>query len=197
MGPWILAAILFLISLFFAWGAFTNWNKAAVVYQNGMAYRDRQKIHTWRWTDFQSMTSAVTKHYTNGIYTGTTHIYTLFNKDGEKILLKDTISNVEELATRISKKIFPLLYEEYAQIYNLGQDCDFGPVKLNKANGIQIGKKQYTWGEIEQVAIQKGVLSIKKKGGGWFTGASASASNIPNLEVMLSIIDQVVGLQTS
>jgi len=196
VGPWILAGILFLIALVLSWSVFNNWKKAAVVYQNGLAYRDRKGIRSWRWDEINSLTSAVTKHYTNGIYTGTTHIYTLIKNDDEKVVINDAIGDVEELAANISKHIFPLLYEEYAQAYNQGEVCLFGPVKLSKVEGIQIGKKAYPWNEVERVAIQKGVLSVKKKGGGWFSGASATAASIPNLQVMLSIIDQVVGLKT-
>ena len=196
-GPWILAAVLFVIALLLSWNVFSNWKKAAVVYQDGFAYRDRKGLRTWRWNEFLSLTSAVTKHYTNGIYTGTTHVYTFLKKDGEKFAINDTIDNVEELADRIRKNIFPLIYEECAAAYNQDRACVFGPVKLSKTNGIQIGKKIYPWDEVEQVAIQKGTLSVKKKGGGWFSGATATASSIPNLEVLLMIIDQVVGLKTS
>lgn len=196
-GPWILAGVLFLIGLVVSWSTFRNWKKSAVVYQNGMAYRDRKGLRTWGWDEFSSMTSAVTKHYTNGIYTGTTHVYKLMKRDGEKLVLNDTIAKVEDLATEIRQNIFPLLYDNYAQAYNEGKNCAFGPVKLSKNDGIQVGKKVYPWEDVEQVAIQKGKLSVKKKGGGWLSGASATAAAIPNLEVMLSIIDQVVGLETS
>ncbi len=196
-GPWILAGVLFFIGLVIAWNAYSNWRKAAVVYQNGLAYRDRKNIFTWRWDEFGSMTAAVTKHYTNGIYTGTTHIYTLVKRDGEKFVINDTIANVENLAADIRQSIFPLLYDIYAQAYNEGKNCTFGPVKLNKSAGIQVGKKVFPWDEVEQVAIQQGKLSVKKYGGGWLSGASTNAASIPNLEVMLSIVDQVVGLETN
>jgi hypothetical protein len=194
--PWILAGILFMIALGLSWSVLNNWKKTAVVYQNGLAYRDRKGMRAWRWEEFGSMTSAVTKHYTNGIYTGTTHNYTLIKRDGESFTLNDTITDVENLAGEIREHIFPLLYDLYAQAYNQGQTITFGPVKLSKTEGIRIGKKDYPWDEIEQVAIQRGTLSVKKKGGRWFSGANASASSIPNLEVLLSIIDQIKGLAT-
>jgi hypothetical protein len=194
--PWIVAGVLFFVALMLAWSVFNNWKKAAVVYQNGLAYRDRKGMRAWRWDEFGSMTSAVTKHYTNGIYTGTTHTYTLTKRNGESFKLNDTITEVEKLANEIRQHIFPLLYDLYAQAYNQGQALIFGPVKLSKAEGIRIGKKVYAWNEIEQVAIQKGILSVKKKGGRWFSGANAAAASIPNLEVLLSIIDQVKGLKT-
>jgi len=196
-GPWILAGVLFFVGLIIAWHVYSNWKKAAVVYQNGVAYRDRKGLRAWRWDEIGSLTSAVTKNYTNGIYTGTTHFYTLVKRDGEKFVLNDTIADVEDLAAKIRQNIFPLLYDIYAQAYNEGKNCTFGPVKLNKAAGIQVGKKVYSWEDIEQVAIKKGTLSVKKKDGGWFSGASATAAKIPNLEVMLAIIDQVKGLETA
>jgi len=193
---WIVAGVLFLIALGLAWSVYNNWKIAAVIYQNGLAYRDRKGMRAWRWDEFGSLTSAVTKHYTNGIYTGTTHVYTVIKRDGETFKLNDTIKDVENLAGEIRTNIFPLLYDVYAQAYNQGQTCTFGPVKLSKDGGIQIGKKVYPWDEIEQVGIQKGILSVKKKGGRWFSGANAAAASIPNLEVMLSIVDQVKGLTT-
>jgi hypothetical protein len=39
-------------------------------------------------------------------------------------------------------------------------------------------------------------LRVSKKERDRFSGASAPASNIPNLNVLLNIIHQVVGLQT-
>lgn len=196
IGPLLVALVLGAIALMLAWSAFNNWQKAAVVYQNGLAYRDRKGVRAWNWHEINALTSAVTKHYTNGVYTGTTHVYTLINKDGQKMVLNDSLQEVEALAGEVRKHIFPLLYDEYTQAYNTGQVCSFGPVKISKAEGIQVRNKAYPWQDISEVSIQRGVLSIKKKDGGWFSGASAPAGSIPNLEVMLSIIDQVVGLRT-
>jgi hypothetical protein len=40
------------------------------------------------------------------------------------------------------------------------------------------------------------VLRISQKGGGWFDQARAVAGDIPNLHVLLAIIDQVAGVKT-
>lgn len=191
----IVAAVCGLIVLAVAWAAYSNWNKAVVIYQNGLAYADRKGVKSWRWDEFASMTSAVTKHYTNGIYTGTTHVYTLVKNDGDKIVLSDSLTKVEEVSKVIRTNIFPLLYQKHAEAYNAGQRVTFGPVSISKSGGIQIGKKDYPWDQVEQVSIHQGAVRVAKKGGGWFSGATAMASAIPNLEVMLSIIDQVSGVK--
>jgi hypothetical protein len=193
--PILFSGILFLLGILAAWSAFSNWKKAVVLYMNGLAYSDRKGVQAWRWEEFGSLTSAVTKHYTNGIYTGTTHAYTLLKNDGSRIVLNDSLTNVEEVSNRIREKIFPLLYKRYADAYNAGQRVVFGPVALSKTEGLQVGKKIYPWDQVGQVSIHQGYVRISKKGGGWFSGATAAASMIPNVELLLSIVDQVVGVK--
>lgn len=196
--PWVIGGVVAsLIGLIVVWSAYTKRKKAAVVYQSGMAYSDRKGVRSWRWDDIHDLSAAVTRHYTNGIYTGTTHIYTLFNKQREELVLTDAFKDVENLYNHIQNNTFDLRYSRVAEAYNNGQSVSFGPaVAISKTHGIKIGKKAYPWEEIEQVGINKGVLSIKKRGGGWFSGATATAASIPNLHVLLSIINQITGVKT-
>jgi Family of unknown function (DUF6585) len=192
--PLIGALVLFLIGLALAWWSYSNWKKAAVVYERGFALFDRKGLHPWRWEEIVSLTAAVTRHYTNGIYTHTTHAYTLLNRQNEKLVLTDALKNVVGLAALIEQSIFPLLYPREAERYNRGETVSFGPVAINKS-GIVIGKKTYGWGEVGQVSVEKGFLKVSKKDGGWFSGTSALVSSIPNLQVLLSILSQVVGVK--
>jgi hypothetical protein len=66
-----------------------------------------------------------------------------------------------------------------------------GPIAISK-DYITLGKKNYPWGEVEQVGIQKGYMNIKKKGGGWFSGASSPISAIPNLDALFAVVNQIV-----
>jgi hypothetical protein len=193
MVPVIIAFVLLLLGLAAGWSAYVNWNKGVAVYERGFAVRDRKGIQAWRWEDVVSLTAAVTRHYSSGIYTGTTHVYSLFNRQDQRLTLSDIYNKVDELAKTIQDGVYPILYDRAAQQYNAGQMLVFGPVAINK-DGIQIGKKMYPWIEVQQVSIQRGILKVSKKGGGWFSGASASASVIPNLNILLNIIHQVIGL---
>ncbi|MBN2387467.1 MAG: hypothetical protein JXB85_10635 [Anaerolineales bacterium] len=193
--PGILALICFSLGALAGWGAYANWNKAVALYADGLAYCDRKGMQSWQWRDVRQMFSAVTRHYTQGIYTGTTHVYTLHHRDGRRLVLNDAFKQVEEIAKAIDQHTFALLFEQAVQEYNAGQTLAFGPVTVNKG-GILIGKKTYPWAEVQQVSIHQGFLRISKKGGGWFSGASASAASIPNLLVLLNIINQQVGVRT-
>jgi hypothetical protein len=192
--PVIIAFVMLLLGLAAGRSAYVNWSKGVAVYDQGFAVRQRKGIQTWRWEEVVSLTAAVTRHYTAGIYTGTTHAYSLFNHQNQRLVLGDIYTKVEELAKAIQESIFPILYGWAAQEYNAGQTLVFGPVAISQA-GIRLGKKKYSWIEVQQVSIQNGILKVSKKGGGKFSGASASASVIPNLNVLLNIIYQVVGLK--
>ena len=192
--PLSLAFILFAFGLLAGWNAYANWNKGVVAYERGFAYNDRKGLQIWRWEDVVSMKSAITRRYTNGIYTGTTHVYTLYDHQNRRLVLSDSFGKVEELAKGIDGNIFPLLYGQAANQYNTGETIIFGPVAINKT-GIVIGKKTYPWTEVKQVSLHRGVLKVSRKEGGWFRGARAAASVIPNLHVLLAIIQQLIGLK--
>ena len=96
--PLVIAFILFAFGLLAGWGAYVNWSKGVAVCERGFAYNDRKGLQVWRWEDVVSMRSAITRHYTNGIYTGTTHVYTLFNRQDQRVVLSDSLGKVEELA---------------------------------------------------------------------------------------------------
>ena len=192
--PVIIAVILFLLGLVACWSASVNWKKGVALFDGGVAVRDRQGIQSWRWEDIASLTAAVTRHYSSGIYTGTSHVYTLFNQGNKRIVLSDIYVKVEELARAIEECIYPLLYSHAVDQYNAGKILVFGPVAASKA-GIQIGKKTYPWTEVKEVSVHQGTVKVSRKDGGWFSGASAAAASIPNLRVLLTIINQVVGLK--
>jgi hypothetical protein len=194
IGPLVAAGIMLLFGVLMGGSAYANWNRGVMVYERGFAYNDRKGIQMWQWINVVSITAAITRHYHNGIYTGTTHVYTIFNNQNEKLVLNDVFKKVEDLARNIEQGIYPTLYERAAQAYNSGQTLTFGPVAISKG-GILIGKKTYPWTEVKQVSVQNGYVKVSKKDGGWFSGASASAAFIPNLKILLSIINQVTGIK--
>jgi hypothetical protein len=194
--PGMVALVLFLAGLAAGWWAYVNWSKGVLVYEHGFAIHDRKGLHLWRWENIVALTAVVTQPCSIGNSAGITRAYCLTNRQNQRLVLSDVFSKVEQLAKIIQDAITPILYAQAAQQYNAGQVLVFGPVTISKG-GIQIGKKTYAWAQVQQVSIQRGILRVSKKEGGWFSGASVSVSVIPNLNVLLNMIHQLVGLKVS
>ena len=193
--PLIIAAVMLLFGVLAAVNAFLNWNKSAVVYEKGLAYNDTKGIQTWGWQEVEWFYVAITKHYHNGIYTGTTYLYTLQKADGSRLKLDNKFKQIEALGRLAGQKVASYQYDRLLHRLRSGQTVQLGPIAINK-DSITVGKKAYPWDEVEQVGIQKGYVSIKKRGGGWFSGASAPVSAIPNLDALFAVVNQIVKVKT-
>ncbi len=193
----VVAGISIILGLWGFWSAYANWNKAVALYTDGLAYNDNKGLQTWRWEEVAQFLFSITKHYTNGIYTGTTYVYTIYRADGTKLSFDNKFgkNEIQKLGSAIEQSIIPIQYKRAADAYNAGNVVVFGPVSISK-EGIIIGKKTYPWMDVSKVSLENGMLLVAKKDGGWFSGASASVSTIPNLSVLLSIINQVTGINT-
>jgi hypothetical protein len=191
----IIAGLLLLFGVLTAVNAFLNWNKSVVVYEKGLAYSDAKGLQTWGWQEVEWFYAAITKHYYNGIYTGTTYRYTLQNRDGLRLKLDNKFKQIEILGRLIGQKVAPYQYDRLMQKLRGGQTVLLGPIAINK-DSISVRKKTYLWDEIEQVSIQKGLMSIKKRAGGWFSGVSTPVSAIPNLDALFAVVNQIVKVKT-
>ncbi|MEJ5224140.1 MAG: DUF6585 family protein [Anaerolineales bacterium] len=191
------AGIAVLLGLFGFWSAYDNWSRAVVLYNDGLAYHDNKGLQLWRWDEVAEFFFSITRHYTNGVYTGTTYVYTLHKTDGAKLSFDNKYGkdDIPKLGGAIEKAVLPIQYKRAADAYNAGQVVAFGPVAISK-EGITISKKMYPWDEVAKISLENGMLSVAKKGGGWFSGAAASVSSIPNVAALLTMIDQIIGVNS-
>ncbi|MCS7011256.1 MAG: hypothetical protein NZL98_07790 [Anaerolineales bacterium] len=185
--PLFLASVLFLLGLFMTRQTYLDWSRGIVLYEAGIGVRSLRGLVPWHWNEIVSFKAGA-------VYGMRT--YTLRRSDGKRLVLSAVLQDVDTLAAAIEEAIFPLLYERAAIQYNHGETIVFGALAVSK-NGIRVGKKAYSWQEVGEVTLRRGILRISKKGGGRFGHARAVVSAIPNLRVLLSILDQVVGIKVN
>jgi hypothetical protein len=185
--PLIGALIAFVIGAAVVISAWRNWRLAAALFDNGVAYQSRTGVQQVNWADVTAVWQRVTRHYTNGVYTGTTHVYTLQTNTGQKIVLDDRLGKgIEELGKAVQRGASNTLFPKYYSAVQNGQRVDFGPLAMDNQK-LYAGKKELPWGEIKAVKISKGQISIQKDKG-WFSWASVTVPQIPNFLIFYELV---------
>jgi hypothetical protein len=118
--PIILGIVFFLFGLLFgAIGlmaivrAMRNRTNQAVLCANGVAYVTRNSADAFRWEDvlmvfnktFASTSTSQDEHGFTSTHTSVHHKYAVHCHDGRRLVLDDTLSNVEDLAERIEVEV--------------------------------------------------------------------------------------------
>lgn len=189
----VLAVFGFLLGWVFIESWIGKRKHSVLVYTDGLVRTQYGKTVTVRWDDVASVSQAITKHYRNGIYTGTTHVYTVQKSDGTKTVYNDALKNVEQLGSTIQDQVTTRRLPEAIALYNSGGTVQLGKLAISPT-GLAWGDKSLSWSEIEDVQIQSGYISVKKQGK-WLRWANIPVSAIPNLLIALTLIDRIKGLK--
>jgi hypothetical protein len=174
------------LGLFGLYQAWRNWPLAVALYEGGFAHQDRKGLKPVRWDDIDAVWQSVTRRYTNGVYTGTTYLYTVQLRDKTRIALDNKYPKIEDVGKAITVGATNTLFPRYATALRSGQRVTFGPLAMD-ANGLYSNNKSLQWSEIKAVKIQQGIISVKKEGG-WFNWASVTVPQVPNFWIFYDLI---------
>ncbi len=168
--------------------AWNNWGAAVAVFDRGLAVARWDDVRQIEWDEVTAVWQAITKHYTSGIYTGTTHRYTVQLIDDTKYIWDDKYKDIETLGKAVQSKVSNALYPKYVAALKAGSRLEFGPLALDY-NKLYSGKKELNWDDVKSVKIQGGFVSVKKDKG-WFRWAGASVPQIPNFFILYALLKE-------
>ena len=155
-----------------------------VRYRDGLAYRTHgPDVHTWRWDETAAIQSNVTLHVNTHL---TEHEYTLTRPGGDKLILDDGLKDIEPLIAAVKAAVFALLGPPLAQRYQAAEALAFGPVTVQRQNGLQVEGKPYAWDAIQDVQVDQGQLKVTLRASQ--KAAQARVSAIPNIELLCQLI---------
>jgi hypothetical protein len=194
VAPLCLAAVAIGVGALVVFNVWRNWKLAAALYEHGFAYRNQGPVVQARWDEIEGVWQAVTKHYYNGAYTGTSHVYTVQLKGGRKVVMDDKLGkDIEIMGRALHQGTAELLLPRYWQALQMGQKLTFGPLALDR-DKLYAGKKELPWSEIKAIKIEKGNISVKKDKG-WFAWASATVPQIPNFFVFYELVGRFAKIE--
>ncbi len=194
----IAAGCLFLIGVVYgSYIGLRRWNHIAVVYTDGLAYFNGRTILVFKWNEIASLTMHVVRTYYTFIPVAKSHEYTITHLNGKKIVLDDTFNKVEDLFDHIRRQSFQPILVRSCQAFDSGDLVRFGACALGALQGIQIGKKKFAWQDVGKISVEQGNVIVNPKKGGLFGGASAQVRQIPNLDVFLTMANEMIKSQSN
>lgn len=157
---------------------------------NGFAYTHGGKTDIYPWQHIDAMWQQVTRRYYNGIYTGTTHKYTIRRSDGAQLILNDIFPDVELIGNRIAQEITRCLLPRAITSYNAGQTITFGKLSVNM-QGVSNGREMLPWNQIKGINVNRGIVSVKKEGKilNWST---VQVAHVPNIFVFMALVNYIL-----
>lgn len=186
----ILAGIVFLVLAFRT----PNLNKkrAAMrlhLFEYGLIIADSTgPTAIFRW-DRLTVTQEITRRYVNGIYVGTTYVYTLTTPEGNKTKITNFYDKPDEWGPAIQIAITGAQLPAAIAALEAGAELHFGPLTVNRG-GVATSTKSIRWDEIQDIDVNAGYLRIKKAAS-WIRWSAKPVSAIPNFFVFLSVANHL------
>ena len=81
--------------------------------------------------------------------------------------------------------LFKLLLPGVLQQYEADKALTFGPVTVQKSSGLQLGGSHYAWGDVKDIHVSEGRLTVKLDK---HQQAEVRVCEIPNFELLCRLI---------
>lgn len=156
-------------------------------FEGGLVLADAKGPTVWyRWNAVSCLQS-ITRRYANGVYVGTTYVYTMIAPDGKQTKVTNFFDRPEEWGPLIQQEITRAQVPAALATLHAGASVAFGPLTINRG-GMATNNRSITWGEVQELQIVQGYLRVKKAGG-WMRWSAKPVSAIPNFFVFLTAAD--------
>jgi len=186
----VLGLLSFGLTAFFIYRIVQAAGQQIYLFQQGIVIEHKGQVQAFPWNQATEVWQSITRHYTNGVYTGTTYQYTLQRGDGYKIKLDNTTKGIAELGQAVTRGITQELVPRAMNSIRAGQTLTFGRFSVNQ-QGIGNGKEFIPWPQVQAVNVNRGQVTVKKAGK-FLNWGSAMVAKIPNFFVFLAVSEEMI-----
>ncbi|MFL5704866.1 MAG: DUF6585 family protein [Ktedonobacteraceae bacterium] len=159
------------------------------LFQEGIVIDKSNQVQAFPWNQVAEVWQSITRNYRNGVYVGTTYMYTLRRVDGYQVKLNNLMKDIAELGPAIAEGITRELVPRALHSIRTGQTLTFAPFSVNQ-QGISNGREFLPWSQVQAVEVKQGRVTVKKTGtsrGSWMT----MVAKIPNFLVFTVVAEEI------
>lgn len=164
-------------------------NQQVYLFQQGLVVEKNNQVELFPWNQTAEVWQSVTRHYRNGVYTGTTYTYKLHRTDGYQVKLDNMTKNIAELGPVLVQGITRELVPRALNSIRAGQTLTFTPFSVNQ-QGIGRQSEFLPWQQVQEVEVKQGRVIVKMIGAphkNW----SAEVAKIPNCLVFTVVAEEM------
>lgn len=188
MGRWwmffFLAAILGILSI----RSMRRWRDFVLkTFKHGLQFSSDEGLSTIRWDEISAVYASAVRYGLLGLVWGKHTYLSLDTVQNSHIEIAPSIDGIENLAEIIKQHVYPLLLERYKQQQEEGHSLQFGGILLTP-NGITTPKGNLPWGELSQVTLQNGLITLESNPSNGAGRLRLSTRNVPNVELLIQFI---------
>lgn len=164
-----------------------------VLYEGGFAVSSGgEKPRTFAWNTIRKVTAQITRHTLYGVIpAGTEYRLTVLGEDSEPVELDTPLDGVTELHQALRKHAVPHITAESLTQFREGKTLAFGPIRVNRSQGMLIKDTVLAWDSIREVQHGSGTLLIYPKSGGLFKTWMYKDGDIPNIDALLAVCGEM------
>lgn len=205
VGPVRLAALLLMgtvslivppLGVYFFWLAAQTPNlsrKQAArrlhLFEHGLAEVGRNgEVSVFRW-DSMTALQEITERYANGVYVGTTYVYTLHRHNGTPLKVTGFYDQPERWGPAVQQAITRAQLPGLLAGLEQGGTLTYGELSVN-LGGVATARDSLTWADIAKVEVSQGVLVLRRTGKK-LPWARVPVKKIPNFFLFLALVDRL------
>jgi len=188
---WYLLAIPIIV-IVWAINALIHCNLRVYIFTNGFIRAVGRQGDVVRWDQVRAIWEKVTR--SGGYRSGNlTYTYTVQRSDNAIFKQGSPLINSRDMGFRMMRAVVQVHLPPARAAYDAGQTLTFGPINVNM-QGLNNGKELIPWNQIGKVTTQQGVVCIEQNGH-VIKWASVKSADVPNLSVLIALVNYVVQKQ--
>jgi hypothetical protein len=141
----------------------------------------------YRWDRIPAVYQNITKHYRNSVYTHTTHQYTV-DAPGGRLVLTDFWDRITVLGETIEREVTRAQLPVAIESLRRGEAVRFGDLSVQATGLTSERRGMLPWTDIEKVQVRGGFIEVSKAGK-WLSWSNSPVSRIPNVFVLLALVE--------
>ncbi|GGP70325.1 DUF6585 family protein [Streptomyces abikoensis] len=160
------------------------------LFEHGLIVADHSgPVSAFRW-DSMTVLQQITRRYANGVYVGTTYLYTLFKPDGSTIKLTNFYADPDRWGSAIQHEVTRAQLPNVIATLERGAAIQFGDIAMTMGGIATVKRGAVQWSEIQKIEVKNGVVFLAKAGK-LLSWSNTPVAKIPNFFLFLTVVDQL------